>query len=117
MSKQPNLLFLFTDQQRTDTIGCYGNTLCRTPHLDRLAANGVRFEQAYTPTSICTPARASLLTGVMPHRHRLLANFERNVGYLTELPDDAVPFSKHLRRAGYNVGTIGKWHIGMERGP
>lgn len=117
MDKQPNILFLFTDQQRADTLGCYGNPICRTPHIDALAAEGVRFTQAYTPTSICTPARASILTGVMPHRHRLLANFERNVGYLTELPDDAIPFSRYLRAAGYNVGTIGKWHIGIERGP
>lgn len=117
MDKQPNILFLFTDQQRADTLGCYGNAVCRTPNVDRLAAEGVRFSQGYTPTSICTPARASILTGVMPHKHRLLANFERNVGYLTELPDDAIPFSRYLRDAGYNVGTIGKWHIGQERGP
>lgn len=117
MDKRPNILFLFTDQQRADSLGCYGNPVCQTPHIDRLAAEGVRFSQAYTPTSICTPARASILTGVMPHKHRLLANFERNVGYLTELPDEMIPFSRDLRAAGYNVGTIGKWHIGQERGP
>lgn len=117
MSRQPNILFLFTDQQRADSLGCYGNSVCQTPNIDSLAAEGVRFSQAYTPTSICTPARASILTGVMPHRHRLLANFERNVGYLTELPDDVTSFAHDLRQAGYNVGTIGKWHIGQERGP
>jgi arylsulfatase A-like enzyme len=117
MKKQPNILFLFADQQRLDTLGCYGNAVCRTPQIDRLAAEGVRFTQAYTPTSICTPARGSILTGLMPHRHRLLANFERNVGYLTELPDDLVPYSAYLRQAGYNTGSFGKWHVGQERGP
>ncbi len=117
MNKQPNILFLFSDQQRLDTLGCYGNAVCRTPHIDRLAAEGVLFTQAYTPTSICTPARGSILTGLMPHRHRLLANFERNVGYLTELPDDLVPYSAYLRQAGYNTGSFGKWHVGQERGP
>lgn len=77
MNKRQNILFLFTGQQRADSLGCYGNPVCQTPNLDRLAAEGVRFHQAYTPTSICTPARASILTGVMPHKHRLLANFER----------------------------------------
>ena len=114
---QPNILLLITDQQRADTLGCYGNRICETPNIDALAAEGVRFTQAFTPTSICSPARASLLTGVMPHKHKLLANFERNVGYLTELPAGLTPYSAHLRAAGYNVGTIGKWHIGEERSP
>lgn len=117
MNKLPNILFLFTDQHRSDSLGCYGNPICQTPHIDRLAAEGVRFSQAYTPTSICTPARASILTGLMPHRHRLLANFERNVGYLTELPDDLIPYSAYLRQAGYNAGSLGKWHVGQELGP
>ncbi len=117
MASQSNILFLITDQQRVDTLGCYGNPICRTPNIDRLAAQGTRFDQAYTPTAICTPARASLITGVMPFEHKLLANFERNVGYNTELPADTISFAHHLRGAGYNVGTVGKWHIGMDRGP
>ncbi|MEZ4715217.1 MAG: sulfatase-like hydrolase/transferase [Caldilineaceae bacterium] len=117
MATQPNILFLITDQQRVDTLGCYGNPICRTPNVDGLAARGVRFDQAYTPTAICTPARASLITGVLPFEHKLLANFERNVGYITELPADTDSFAYHLRDAGYNVGTVGKWHIGAARGP
>ncbi len=117
MNKKPNILFLCTDQQRADSLGCYGNDICQTPHIDSLAAEGVRFTQAFTPTSICTPARGSMLTGMMPHRHRLLANFERNVGYLTELPAETVPYATYLRAAGYNVGTMGKWHIGEHLGP
>lgn len=112
-----NILLLVTDQHRVDTIGCYGNPVCETPALDSLAAAGTCFDQCYTPTAICTPARASLLTGVLPFRHKLLANFERNVGYIEELDDTFPPFSRYLGEAGYRVGHVGKWHVGKEHGP
>jgi arylsulfatase A-like enzyme len=114
---KPNILFLCTDQQRRDSLSVYGNRAVRTPAADRLAASGVVFDQAYTPTAICTPARATMLTGLMPHKHKLLANFERNVGYITELPDDQVTFAGYLRHAGYRLGHTGKWHIGHQKGP
>jgi len=61
---RPNVLVLMSDQQRLDTVGAYGlNPVVRTPHIDALAARGVRFDGAFTPTAICSPARASLLTG------------------------------------------------------
>lgn len=110
-----NVLFLMTDQHRVDTLGCYGNDAVATPNLDRLAASGTRFDRWYTPTAICTPARASLLTGQAPFRHRLLANAERNVGYLEDLPPDSFSFSAALRERGYNCGLIGKWHTGTHR--
>jgi arylsulfatase A-like enzyme len=112
-----NIVFLMTDQHRRDTLGCYGNAVCKTPHLDGLADEGVRFDNCFTPTAICTPARATLVTGVLPFRHRLLANYERNVGYLEELPHECVLFSRLLRQAGYNVGLEGKWHLSPRRGP
>jgi arylsulfatase A-like enzyme len=117
MSLPANILFLMTDQHRLDTLGCYGNPHVSTPHLDALAAAGTRFDACFTPSAICTPARASLLTGVLPFRHRLLANYERNVGYSEELSDEFVPFSRRLREVGYNVGIEGKWHVGKNRGP
>ncbi len=110
-----NLLFLMTDQHRVDTLGCYGNQRVATPHLDRLAAEGTRFDRWYTPTAICTPARASLLTGQAPFRHRLLANQERNVGYLEDLAPDAFTFPEALARQGYQLGLVGKWHVGTRR--
>lgn len=110
-----NLLFLMTDQHRVDTLGCYGNPHVATPHLDGLAATGTRFDRGYTPTAICTPARASLLTGQAPFRHRLLANYERNVGYLEDLPEDTFTFAGALRERGYQLGLIGKWHGGTHR--
>ncbi|WP_433238422.1 sulfatase-like hydrolase/transferase [Actinomadura nitritigenes] len=111
-----NILFLMTDQHRVDTLGCYAaDGSVSTPHLDALAAAGTRFDRSYTPTAICAPARASLLTGYAPFRHRLLANRERNVGYLDELADGQFTFAEPLAKAGYNLGLIGKWHVGAER--
>lgn len=109
------MLFLMTDQHRVDTLGAYGNTAVRTPNLDRLAGEGTRFDSCYTPTAICTPARASLLTGAAPFRHRLLANYERNVGYLEDLSEGQFTFSEQLRAEGYNLGLLGKWHGGVRR--
>ncbi len=110
-----NILFLMTDQHRVDTLGAYGATAGRTPALDALAAGGTRFDRWYTPTAICTPARVSLLTGQAPFRHRVLANHERNVGYLEDVPRSAFTFSQALTEAGYNCGLIGKWHAGHLR--
>ncbi|KAA9163628.1 sulfatase-like hydrolase/transferase [Amycolatopsis acidicola] len=110
-----NILFLMTDQHRADTLGCYGNEHAATPHLDELARTGTRFDRWYTPTAICTPARASLLTGQAPFRHKLLANYERNVGYIEDLPDGRFTFAEALGDKGYNRGLIGKWHVGTAK--
>ncbi|MES9604047.1 sulfatase-like hydrolase/transferase [Actinomadura sp. NPDC000929] len=112
-----NVLILMTDQHRVDTLGCYGNPVVRTPALDGLAAEGTRFDRFYTPTAICTPARASLFTGTHPFRHGLLVNPERNGGAKDEVDDDFPTLVRPLLGAGYNVGHVGKWHIGRERGP
>ncbi len=110
-----NILFFLTDQHRIDTLGCYGNDDVDTPSLDAVAAQGTVFDRCYTPTAICTPARASLLTGAAPFRHELLANYERNVGFRDELLDDQFTFAAALREAGYNLGLTGKWHVGRSR--
>lgn len=115
MSKARNILFLMTDQHRVDTLGAYGNQVIATPVLDELARTGTRFDRWYTPTAICTPARASLLTGQAPFRHKVLANHERNVGYLEDLPEGQFTFAEALRDKGYNTGLIGKWHAGTTR--
>ena len=114
---RPNIMLILTDQQRRDSLGCYGNQVCRTPNMDRIAADGIRFEQAYTNTAICTVVRATLLTGLEPHKHGMLANFERNIGYPWELPEGLIPFSHYLNEAGYRCGVVGKWHLGLKRGP
>ncbi|WP_201787113.1 sulfatase-like hydrolase/transferase [Actinoplanes sp. TFC3] len=110
-----NVLFLMTDQHRVDTLGAYGNPHARTPHLDELARTGTRFDRWYTPTAICTPSRASLLTGQAPFRHKVLANHERNVGYQEDLADGTFTFPQALRERGWNTGLVGKWHAGTKK--
>src|SRR5699024_43863 len=107
-----NMFFFLSDQHRVDTLPCYGNDIVSTPWLDTVAADGTVFDRFYTPTAICTPARASLLTGEAPFRHQLLANYERNVGYKEDLDPGQRAFSRDLREHGYNVGLAGKWHVG-----
>lgn len=113
--QRSNILFLMTDQHRADTLGAYGNPHGTTPVLDELARSGTRFDRWYTPTAICTPARASLLTGQAPFRHQVLANRERNVGYIEDLAEGTFTFVDALRESGYNTGLVGKWHAGARR--
>lgn len=110
-----DILFLMTDQHTVSTLGCHGNPVVETPNIDRLAATGTRFSDCFTPTAICTPARASLLTGAAPFRHKLLANYERNVGYMEDLADNQFTFAEALSGAGWNLGLLGKWHGGVRR--
>ncbi|HEV2126604.1 MAG TPA: sulfatase-like hydrolase/transferase, partial [Chloroflexota bacterium] len=102
---RPNLLFLFADEMRGSALGCAGNPDVQTPHLDRIAAEGVRFTHAVANNAVCTPARGSLLAGCWPQTHRAVAN---------DLPaDPAAPsIARSLGQAGYRCGYIGKWHLG-----
>ncbi|MDP6698004.1 MAG: sulfatase-like hydrolase/transferase [Candidatus Latescibacteria bacterium] len=111
MSKRPNVVVLMSDQQRLDTVSCYGrNDICKTPNIDALAARGVRFDAAFTPTAICSPARASFYTGLYPHKHGVTAN-----GLCI---DEGVRGVNHyLAEAGYRCGYAGKWHVDEETGP
>lgn len=110
-----NILFLMTDQHTQSTLGSYGNTIVKTPNFDRIATMGTRFAETFTPTAICTPARGSLLTGSAPFRHKLLANYERNVGYIEDLADGQFTFAEALHGAGYQLALIGKWHGGVRK--
>lgn len=107
-----NVLVLMTDQHRTDTIGCLGQPYAHTPNLDEMGHDGFAFTSCFTPTAICTPARASLLTGKLPVKHQVLANSEWNIAYQTKLPLGAWTYTQELRDHGYNVGFVGKWHVG-----
>jgi len=106
MSQQtkPNIIFFFTDQQRWDTCGCYGQPLEVTPNLDRMAAEGVRFENAFTCQPVCGPARACLQTGKYATESGCYRN---NVA----LPQDEKTIAHWLTEAGYEVGYLGKWHL------
>lgn len=107
---RPNILFILCDQLRARSVGCYGDSQVRTPNLDRLAQEGVRFDAAYSTYPICTPARASVQTGLMPTACHVVWN--------NQTLDPAYPsLAEHLRRAGYRRAYIGKWHLGGYEGP
>ncbi|MEE2782610.1 MAG: sulfatase-like hydrolase/transferase [Pseudomonadota bacterium] len=104
MPTQPNLLFIFADQHRHDAMGCAGNRLIETPNIDRLAATGVRFANAWCQSPVCQPSRAAMITGRYPHKLNVMRNFGPDM-------DDAWPtFMKQLQGAGYRTANIGKTH-------
>jgi arylsulfatase len=106
---QPNVVVLCTDQHRYDALGCYGNSLIATPAIDRLAGDGVLFERCYTPSPVCGPARASMLTGLFPHAHGLWANG-------VALPPRQILLGRLLADAGYDCGLVGKLHLSSAKG-
>lgn len=108
-SSRPNLLLITTDQQRADSLGAYGNQVCRTPALDRLARDGVTLDRAYVANPICMPSRASLLTGLLPHRHGVWANG-------VPLPEGTRTLAHDLGDAGYRTALIGKAHLSPHGG-
>ncbi len=107
---RPNVLFFFSDQQRWDTCGCYGQQLPITPNLDRIAAEGVRFDLAFTCQPVCGPARACLQTG----------RYATEVGCPTNnimLPRGEKTIANWLSDAGYQTGYVGKWHLASQDAP
>ena len=102
----PNLLFIIVDEMRYDLLAAYGNDRIRMPNLDRFAAKSVVFERAYVVQPVCTPSRATLLTGVYPHTHGCVDN---NIAIPASLP--VVP---ELLPKNYRTGYMGKWHLGDE---
>lgn len=104
MPKRPNFLFIITDQQRADWLGCYGHPVLKTPNIDRIAQRGVRFNNFHAASPVCMPNRASLLTGRYPTLHGLRYN-----GCL--LPENANTFVDVLANAGYSTAAIGKSHL------
>lgn len=102
--KKPNFLLFMTDQQRSDHLGCYGNTIVRTPQIDGIAARGTRFDHFYAACPICMPNRIAMMTGRMPS-----TNGSRHNGIPLDL--DAVTYVDLLRAAGYRTALIGKSHL------
>ena len=106
--RQPNILFIASDDLNTD-IGCYGSNLVKTPHLDKLAAMGVRFSNAYCQQPLCGPSRASIMTGLRPNT----TGFVRLWDNLRELQPDVVTLGQYFQDEGYYVGRVGKiYHYG-----
>jgi arylsulfatase A-like enzyme len=104
-SERPNLLFVFSDQQSSDMLGCSGNTQIITPNVDALAADGIRFTYCISSDPVCTPARAMLLSGQHPLKCGAFTND------VQMLPDNGTTFAEALHQAGYATGYVGKWHL------
>lgn len=102
---RPNILVVLVDDLRADTLGYAGHRAVRTPHIDRIANEGVNFTNAFCTTSLCSPSRASLLSGVYAHKHGVTDNF-------TEFPASLSSFPGVLQRAGYATAYVGKYHMG-----
>ena len=101
----PNVLVILTDDMRWDAMSCAGHPFLKTPNIDRLANEGARFANVFVTTSLCSPSRASLLSGRYARAHRVLNNF-------TEYPQDLPGYPRRLEEAGYETAYIGKWHMG-----
>ena len=101
--KRTNILHIFTDQLRFDAIHSNGNPVIKTPNLDRLAAMGVSYQRAYTPSPVCVAARCSMITGCYPTKTNCLSN--------DKMPDDRPSFMEVLTQNGYRTHGIGKCHF------
>ena len=117
MADQPNIVLFMTDQLRADALGCYGNTICPTPNLDRFAASGRRFDSAFTTSPVCSPSRASLMTGQYPHNHGVILNTHISPALSRGLDPATPTFSSVLKAAGYQLDYLGKWHVHQDRDP
>ena len=103
--EEPNILFILTDQHRRDAIGAYGKPGVKTPHIDSLGRDGIRFDRAYVAQPVCAPNRASIQSGLYPHAHGLLENtwpLSPRIQTMAEMLED------------YDCGYFGKWHLGRQ---
>jgi arylsulfatase A len=107
--RQPNVIFVLADDLGWAELGCYGNSFNETPHLDKLAKQGIRFTHAYAAAPVCSPYRAALLTGQHPARVGILDYLRPNSS--NALPVSQVTLPKILKRNGYSTGMVGKWHL------
>lgn len=120
-SHSPNIVLIFVDNHPADMLGCYGNSEVHTPHLDRFAHRGVRFTNAFCINAMCSPSRASVLTGLMPSQHGVHTWIDER--FIDQWPDrwnaiaefDTLP--ERLCRAGYDTALIGKHHLGIASEP
>ena len=103
-ASRPNIVIIYSDDHSEHAISAYGSRINQTPHIDRLAQDGVRFTNSFVCNSICGPSRATLLTGLHSHANGAVSNRAR---FRDELPT----FAKSLQTSGYDTAMIGKWHL------
>lgn len=111
---RPNFVIIFADDLGYGDLSCYGHPTIRTPHLDQMAAEGMRFTQFYSAASVCTPSRAGLMTGRLPVRNGMCSDKRRVLfpNSKSGLPETEVTLAEALRDVGYQCGCFGKWHLG-----
>ena len=109
--RKPNVILIFTDDQGTIDLNCYGAKDLITPNLDRLAREGTRFTQFYVGAPVCSPSRAALMTGRYPQRAGVPGNVSSTKGN-PGMPTDQVTIAEMMKSAGYATGHVGKWHLG-----
>ena len=119
-ARPPNVVFILTDNQGAWTLGCYGNPDIRTPHIDKLAAEGVRFTRALSSNPVCSPTRATFLTGLIPSQHGVHSFLDPKFMIGPEAYNTLQEFAslgEILRDSGYTCGLSGKWHLGANMTP
>ena len=112
----PNVIFILTDDLGYADVGCYGAAKVKTPHIDRLAAEGFRFTDFHTAASICSPSRAAFLTGAYPQRCGLYMgiNPNRTAHWFLGLHSDEITIAEQFKKQAYKTFMVGKWHLGTE---
>src|SRR4051812_46058403 len=103
---RPNILFIMTDDHAAHAMSCYGSVVNKTPHMDRIANEGMRFDRCFVVNSICTPSRATILTGKYSHVN--------GVPVFNRFDGSQPVVSRYLQQAGYHTGMFGKWHLGSD---
>lgn len=112
-SKKPNILLIYSDQHRFDSLGCHGHPQVQTPNLDRLARDGADFPHAFTPAPICVPARCSLLSGQYPAAHGVIHNFDGET--FKPLDPQRSMHPRTVANAGYSTIHYGRWHVDPQK--
>jgi N-acetylglucosamine-6-sulfatase len=108
-AKARNVVFVLADDHRHDAMGFLGHPIVKTPHMDRIARRGAHLRNAFVTTALCSPSRATILTGLYAHQHRVVDNN-------SPVPPGTTYFPQYLQRAGYQTGFFGKWHMGNDDG-